>query len=299
MENIVVFEKLKEAVLLKYRTVFSYSDKTLADFGNKEIRELLQLIEENCKQTISEKWVYTYLKPATINKLPRKDMLDILSIWVGYSGWDEFKVKASVAQQTNFRKKRIKIGVAIIAFTVFLGSVFFLFSNKSEQQYTVCFYDQYTQAAIQENLFTAFLQSENINKLNNIENCVQIHSIQDSITIEIESPYYKNTSFIVKAEKDSISLFLQPDDYTLMLHNYMNSNIENWKKRRTQLEEIIHNDAEIIEVMKSNIGVEFLNKNEFIDKITTPIKSVAKMEIIDIKYNENNKIISLRFIQNK
>ena len=77
----------------------------------------------------------------------------------------------------------------------------------------------------------------------------------------------------------------------------MNSNIENWKKRRMQLDAIMHNDAEIIEVMHTNIGVEFLNKTEFIDKITTPIKSVANMEIIDVKYNDNKKIIIIRFIQ--
>jgi len=299
LENIVVFEKLKEAVLLKYRTVFSYSDKTLADFGNKEIRELLQLIEEDNKQTISEKWVYTYLKPTTVTKLPRKDMLDILATWVGYSGWDEFKVKSSTKQQTNFRNKRVKIGIAILAFTVFLGSIFLLLANSNEQQYSICFYDQYTQAPIQENLFTVFLQSENLNKLHNTENCVQINSLNDSIIVKVESPYYKNASYTIKAEKDTISLFLQPDDYTLMLHNYMNSNIKDWKKRRTQLENIMHNDAEIIEMMNSNIGVEFLNKNEFIDKITTPIESVSKIEIIDIQYNDDNQIISLRFIQNK
>lgn len=297
MEDVIVFEKLKDAILLKYRSKFSYSDKSLTNFGTKEIRQLLSLIEEDCNQKISEKWVYTYLKPTTITKLPRKDMLDILTTWLGYSGWDEFKVKSNNTQHTKFRKKGIKICLlAICCLSILMSMSFYLF-KPSHKRYTICFYDQYLQTPLQENKLSVFLVSKNLKKLVLKENCIQVNTRKDSITLKTESPYYKDHSFTVKYETDTITLFLQPDDYTLMLHNYMNSNIENWKKRRTQLDGIIHNNAEIIEMMKNNIGVDFLNKTEFIDKITTPIKSVDHMEIIDIKYNKDKQITSLRFIQ--
>lgn len=294
MEQIVVFEKLKDAILIKYQNIFPYSKKPLMHFGNKEIGQLLSSIEQDCKQTISEKWVYTHLKPASVNKLPRKDMLDILSNWVGYSGWDEFRVKAEIKQKTQFKKKHVTLVFVAILFVLTVSMSFFILKSY-KNEYHICFYDQYTQEAIAQNRITVFLHAKNVKKIPIKDNCIIINNENDSIKIKVESPYYKDKSFTIKHEQEQLELSLQPDDYTLMLYNYMNSNIKDWKKRRQQLENIIHDDAEIIEVMQNNIGVEFLNKTEFINKITTPIKSVDNMEIIDIKYTEDKKIESLRF----
>ena len=84
----------------------------------------------------------------------------------------------------------------------------------------------------------------------------------------------------------------------MMLRAYMNADIDDWNRRKQQLDNILDENAVIQEVMFEDIGVEFLNKQEFIDKITTPTKSVKKMEVISVAY-KNEKIISLKYIQKK
>ena len=81
-----------------------------------------------------------------------------------------------------------------------------------------------------------------------------------------------------------------------MLRAYMNGNVADWNKRKQQLDDIISDDAVIQEIMFNEIGVEFLDKDEFIAKITTPGTIVKTMEVVEIKY-ENGKIISLKYMQ--
>ena len=98
MNNIEPFYLLKQKILEKYRQHYPYFTGRLHDFGNQEIAHLIDLIETECKERVSEKWVYTHLKPVQNEKLPRKDMLNIFSCWVGYSGWEEFIYKQSTPQ---------------------------------------------------------------------------------------------------------------------------------------------------------------------------------------------------------
>ena len=90
MNDLQQFQELKEKVLLKYQEQYPFFQGNWKTFSSQDIQNLIGLIEIQCKQTISEKWIYTHLKPEINSKIPRKDMLNILSEFVGYSGWDEF-----------------------------------------------------------------------------------------------------------------------------------------------------------------------------------------------------------------
>ena len=53
---------------------------------------------------MSEKWIYTHLKPELNVKLPRKDMLDILCAYIDEVHWDAYKYKSmphSTASKEN------------------------------------------------------------------------------------------------------------------------------------------------------------------------------------------------------
>tara|TARA_Y100000385_G_C12600578_1_gene428639 strand:- start:157 stop:384 length:228 start_codon:yes stop_codon:yes gene_type:complete len=54
--------------------------------------------------------------------------------------------------------------------------------------------------------------------------------------------------------------------------------------------------AIIFQITNTNTGMEMYNKTEFIDKLTTPLKSLGDIEIIETIYKDD-EIISLRFIQ--
>lgn len=84
MEELTVFQHLKKDVLLKYQEHYPYFEGSWKTFSSNDIQNLIELISAEVKQTVSEKWIYTHLKPEQNEKLPRKDMLDILSQFAGY-----------------------------------------------------------------------------------------------------------------------------------------------------------------------------------------------------------------------
>ena len=63
------------------------------------------------------------------------------------------------------------------------------------------------------------------------------------------------------------------------------------------MEQILSDEVQIIQVSGTEErGVEMYNKEEFIDKLTTPIGSLKNIEILETQHH-NNKIIWIRFKQ--
>jgi len=77
-------------------------------------------------------------------------------------------------------------------------------------------------------------------------------------------------------------------------------NVEDWRKRRDYLGEIIDDAALIYQVVnsKNEVGMELFNKEEFIDKLTMPSSSLKHLEILETKF-QKEKILVLRFRVNK
>jgi hypothetical protein len=61
---------------------------------------------KKAKGNISEKSFYTYFKTSPVTKLPRIDMLNLLSIYAGYDSWYEFK-NSIFLQENCCRKMKI------------------------------------------------------------------------------------------------------------------------------------------------------------------------------------------------
>lgn len=306
MNEIDIFYILKVKVLETYKLSFPYFKGSIQDFGNKEIAQLIDLIETKNNNRVSEKWVYTHLKPIVNEKIPRKDMLDILSKFSGFESWDEFLHKHSndINKEIDIDEKpkkfkRILMKAGILA--LILSLVFGMNKFYDNTQKTICFKDKYTQKIIPSDKFEVYMietPTENLIKkikLNTINGCLKYEN-SDFVTFLISSPYYKSQTIKLTAIMNIQEISLQPDDYAMMIRSCMNANSKDWTKRKLQLENCIDNNAEIEEVMFDEIGVDFLNKQDFISKITTPTETLKKMEIIEIKY-KNEKIISLKFIQ--
>lgn len=298
MDTIRSFYLLKEKILEKYKEHYPYYTGNIREFGNKEIAQLIDLIEKDCQERVSEKWVYTHLKPAENTKLPRKDMLDIFSRWIGYKGWDEFV--HAVSSQTPVEKNDIKkqsnkktyaiMGIAAVALAIIAAIGF-----SGSTEINVYLKDKYTQKEIEGDKIAVYLLGTKKEKLQKKGSCFTINTDTETDLL-IESPYYKSDTLHISPNRNTYEFDLQPDDYAMMLRAYMNSDLDNWNKRKQQLESILSDDAVIQEIMFDEIGVEFLDKAEFIRKITTPSKTVKNMEIVAIEY-EGDKIISLKYIQ--
>ena len=62
--------------------------------------------------------------------------------------------------------------------------------------------------------------------------------------------------------------------------------------------DMIAEDARILQVVEDgNHGIELYNREEFVNKLTLPVKSLRNIEVIESTY-KGDKISFLRFIQN-
>ncbi len=299
-QPIELFHNLKQEVLLTYQKHYPYFEGDWKTFSSQDIQNLIGLIETGVKQTVSEKWIYTHLKPETNEKLPRKDMLDILSQWVGYSGWDEyvFKHKATETTTTPKAKNSTKRRMFWIGGTVMLGiAIWFYVVNGSNTTQTIEVKNAFTNAPIDsEEVKAVVVENEVETPVTIVDSKLQLPSEKDSATIVLKSPYYKDKTIVVHKEANA-PIVLQPDDYPMMLKGFMKSDIKDWQTRKEQLQMILADDLEVIVLLKDNLGAEYFNKQEFSERLIVPSVALKKMKVVDIQSNADNKIHFIRIIQ--
>jgi hypothetical protein len=308
MNDMQAFYALKHAILERYRAEFPFYTGDIQGFGNKEIAQLIDLVEQGCHERVSEKWVYTHLKPLENSKLPRRDMLDIFSRWVGYSSWEEFifrnkketqdtEIQIINTKTTTNSRALMFAAIALLGSFMAIGASLLIVFKKEQAE--VCIKDRYTQKPIDNEKVTLLLiDNGKPGKLSGKNGCYTFKFKGDTARIAVQSAYYKPDTLTVTSDSSHFEFDLQPDDYAMMLRAYMNGNVGDWQKRRSQLAEIISNDAVIQEIMFNDIGVEFLNKDEFIAKVTTPVKAMQTLEVVEVDYKDK-KIISLKYIIKK
>ena len=298
MNPLDVFQQLKNDVLLTYQKQYPYFEGNWKTFSSQDIQNLIDLIAVQVKQTVSEKWIYTHLKVETNDKLPRKDMLDILSQLVGYSGWDEyvFKWKQEVVPVAAKSKRNTKVIYSLgFAFLVLIGIVSYRFLSGEEVQ-TIPVKNAFTEEQINSEEVKAVIIEDNVETpVEIVDSKIQI-ATKDSTKIVLKSPYYKQKTIVVGKE-NSNAIILQPDDKAMMLKGFMKSDIKDWQTRKEQLQKILADDLEVLVMLKNDLGVEYFNKKEFSEKLIVPSVALKKMKVIDIQSNSNNKINFIRIIQ--
>ena len=112
--------------------------KTIEDWKGDDIVAFQEDLFSKVKARVSEKWFYTYIKNEA-KKLPRIDMLNLLSNYVGYQNWNDFKANHKTASQTKTHKKAFSkyLWLLLIAPCALLA---FSIINTS-YNYEFCFHD--------------------------------------------------------------------------------------------------------------------------------------------------------------
>ena len=77
----------------------------------------------------------------------------------------------------------------------------------------------------------------------------------------------------------------------------MLSDIKDWQTRKEQLNKILSDNLEVIVMLKDDLGAEYFNKSEFLQKLIVPTASLKKMKIVEIKNDANDKIQFIRIKQ--
>lgn len=91
------FQSLKKAVQDKYLETHSPSNDDISKWKGIDIIYFQEDLRQKAKGNISEKTFYTYFKNNSQEKIPRIDMLNILSVYSGFNSWSEFKKKNPIA----------------------------------------------------------------------------------------------------------------------------------------------------------------------------------------------------------
>jgi hypothetical protein len=89
--DLLHFEQLKKDVQAQYLKEYTPSYDDISKWKGIDIIYFQEDLRKKAKGNISEKSFYTYFKNSPVTKLPRIDMLTLLSIYAGYSSWYEFK----------------------------------------------------------------------------------------------------------------------------------------------------------------------------------------------------------------
>ena len=89
--EILHFEQLKNEIQAQYLENHTPSFDEISKWKGIDIIYFQEDLRKIAKGNISEKSFYTYFKSSPVAKLPRIDMLNLLSIYAGYKSWYEFK----------------------------------------------------------------------------------------------------------------------------------------------------------------------------------------------------------------
>ena len=89
--DLLHFEQLKTEVQTRYLADHHPSFEEISKWKGIDIIYFQEDLRKKAKGNISEKSFYTYFKNSPVTKLPRIDMLNILSVYAGYVSWYEFK----------------------------------------------------------------------------------------------------------------------------------------------------------------------------------------------------------------
>ena len=89
--DLLHFEQLKAEVQAQYLKEYTPSYDEISKWKGIDIIYFQEDLRKKAKGNISEKSFYTYFKNSPVTKLPRIDMLTLLSVYAGYSSWFDFK----------------------------------------------------------------------------------------------------------------------------------------------------------------------------------------------------------------
>ena len=305
------FEELKKEIQTEYLKNNTPSDDDISKWKGIDITYFQEELRKKAKGNISEKTFYTYFKSSNLDKLPRIDMLNLLSNYIGYDSWYEFKKQHSYIDE-SFKKEeeksifnlRYSYIYSIILLCLLFGIGILLFGELFNKTYQFCFTDADRGNSIQNNINIKIIK-ENESPIHykiKAGECFHITTKEKTLKMEVSSPMYETLEIFRNLENapEIENIALKPDDYALMLYYYStkdtnNSSLEHIRNKQQKLNHLISEDALIYQIFDNEIyGIETLSKQKYIGLVTTPTKSLQNLKVLATKM-ENGKIVSIKF----
>lgn len=247
---------------------------------------------------ISEKWFYTHIKDEN-SKLPRIDILNLLSRYAGCRDWQDFKAKneipatAQIIKSRRFNYKWVLAGIILLPLAV----VAYQFIGPTTYHFYFLDADKKTLLSNQPIDIMLLYDGQSPEHIQCTNGCFTIRTTNPKIRFVVKAPYYKTDTITRLLNNKHENIPLQTNDYALMIHYFSKAKKNDWMKRRKQLDLMIAENARIFQIYNiENVGMELYNKQEFINKLTMPVESLQDIEVIETIYT-GAKISMLKFRQ--
>jgi hypothetical protein len=299
------FDLLKKRIVQVLRQSYPGISESIQEWKGQTISFFQEDLMVKVNDSISEKWFYNHLKSKS-SKLPRIDILNLLSRYVGYNDWQDFVYQNRVENEfetSSYNPNRIFVIVPVVMLVILI-LFYFVFRMTSNYEYQFCFVNSDSHNPIEFTPVSVVLlnDGESPRILNVGENgCLKVKTERMNIRFAVNAPYYRDDTIERSLKRfDRIETIpIRTDDYALMIDLFSTGKILDWKKRRKQLDDMIAENARIFEVLQAGErGVELYDKWEFIDMLTVPSSSLKHIQILDTEYL-NNRITGLRFTTKK
>lgn len=136
------FDLLKKELVVTFLKTHS-APKNIEDWKGENIVLFQEDLFDKVKGKVSEKWFYTYCKN-TSDKLPRIDILNLLSKYIGYENWNDFVTKNGKERSYAISKRPLLFGILILLISI----IGWTLVKPKTNEFVFCFVDQITDIPI-------------------------------------------------------------------------------------------------------------------------------------------------------
>ncbi|MPT32226.1 MAG: hypothetical protein E2600_11285 [Chryseobacterium sp.] len=230
-----------------------------------------------------------------INNLQEKVTKPLVSI--DNQAFDEINQNINFnSEKQNFLKRYLWLGISAFLFAVVLILVFY--DNLFYKKYTYAFTDADRNSSIKGELDVKIIRENESPILFKVKpNSKFVYETKSkNLKMVISSPFYRTDTVTrdLTSAPSSENIELKPNDYAIQLYYYSKSIID-FKKKTSELNKLISDNALIYQVVDSDIyGIETMDKQKYISLVTLPTTSLENLEVIDSQM-KNGKIVMIKF----
>lgn len=324
------FEQLKAEIQAVYLKNNSPSEEDISKWKGIDIIYFQEDLRKRAKGNISEKTFYTYFKTPNIDKLPRIDMLNLLSIYAGYESWFDFKKqhssenkeitntstenleqkpilqKNNIVNQEHNKNNNYKLFKNVktyiwVTTSIILGVliVFLVFSEQIfKKTYQFCFTDADRGTNIQSTIDIRVIKDNESPILYKVKpgECFVFNTKDKTLKMEISAPLYEKIEISRNLENASEieTISLKPDDYALMLHYYSTKDTDN-----TSLEYIKMRQQKLNNLISDSALIYQVFDNEIYGVETLTKQKYIGLVTTPTKSLQNLKVIATKIKNGK
>lgn len=161
---------------------------------------------------------------------------------------------------------------------------FYVFPKKEKKEIIIT--NSFNGKEIPKDEIKVYEVAENSKKDISLDEKSIIKSEKESLKIVVESPFYKTKTVEIASNKEKTEIQLLPNDYAMAIKAFLSADLKDWKTRKSQLETMLSEDAEVIVMLKNNLGAEYFNKEDFVKQILIPSERIKKWKIVELKNND-------------